>query len=99
MSTFDQAFENCQLRHTGQYTGDNKKIYQVVPSGQHLSKNKQQLVDIKTMAKPYLKNAFLKIWNNEAIEMEDIFNTPSCEEYQLLEAYFTFDIRQKLQNL
>jgi hypothetical protein len=99
LDNFKDLFDQLGLQHTGKYTSDNHKIWTYVPSVQHLSKTKGQLVDIKTMPKPYLRNAFLKLWNNVPFEFEDILDNPTCEEYNLLQAFFTFDIRQKLNSL
>jgi len=99
LSNFKELFDQLGLQHTGKYTSDNHKIWKYVPTGKHLSKNKGQLVDIKDMAKPYLRNAFLKLWNNNPHDFDIILDDPNCEEHKLLQAFFTFDIRQKLNQI
>ena len=96
LTDFKMLFNQLGLQHTGEYTADNHKIWLAVPVGKHLSKTKGSLVDISGMAKPYLKNAFLKLWTGTALDMDVILNQPNCEEYKLLQAFFTYDVRKSL---
>lgn len=98
-ANFAQVFDSLGLIHTGLWTNDNHKIWTRVPAGKHFSKSKQTAVDISTMNKKYLYNAFMKLWKNNPLDMDDILNNPNCEEYRLLQAYITFDIRQFLAKL
>lgn len=99
LDNFKDLFNQLGLQHTGKYTSDNHKIWTYVPSGKHLSKSKGELVDIKTMPKPYLKNAFLKAWDDGADDIDEILDDPKSEQFKLLQAYFTYDIRQSLNSL
>ncbi len=93
---FKDAFKSINLVHTGKYTIDNHKIYKLIPITQHLSQTKQQVVDINKMPKKYLLNAINKIIGNKTFEQ---FVNTGAEEVRLLEAYFTYDLRQKLAQL
>lgn len=97
ISNFLEVFDEMNFVHTGGYTSDNHKVYVLVNSGAHFSKSKGQQVPIRDMAKPYLKNAIVK--NATIVEMEDILDDPDGELYQMLFAYFTFEIRNTINKL
>jgi len=99
LSNFNAVFELLNFQATGNYTSDNHKIYKFVPTGKHLSTTKDQMIEIKDMAKPYLKNAFIKTWYSSKDSMEDVLNKPESEHYRLLQAFFTFDIRQVINKI
>jgi len=97
LDNFKELFNQLNLQHNGKYTSDNHKIWTVVPAGKHLSKTKGELVDIKDMPKPYLRNAIIKSWGNT--DIKDVLDTPQSELYKELQAFFTYDIRQKLNQI
>ena len=99
LSNFNAVFELLNFQPTGNYTADNHKIYKFVPTGKHLSTTKDQIIEIKDMAKPYLKNAFVEAWTQSDNTLEDVLNKPDSEEYRLLQAFFTFDIRQVINKI
>lgn len=95
--SFNELFSQLNLQHTGQYTGDNKKIWAIVPTGKHLSKNKGTLVAIKDMPKPYLRNAIAKyVADNGQPDMHYILGQEKSEFYKLLQAFFTFELRNSI---
>lgn len=94
ISNFSEVFDEMNFVHTGSYTSDNHKVYVLVNSGAHFSKSKGQQVPIREMAKPYLRNAILK--NIENTDLEDVLLDPDGELYQMLFAYFTFEIRARI---
>lgn len=96
ISNFSEVFDEMNFVHTGSYTSDNHKVYVLVNSGAHFSKSKGQQVPIREMAKPYLRNAILK--NIENTDLEDVLLDPDGELYQMLFAYFTFEIRAAINN-
>lgn len=97
LGKFKELFDQLGLQHTGKYTSDNHKIWVKVPVGKHLSKNKKQLVDIKDMPKPYLKNAIAKYVAEYGIpDMHYILSKPDSELYKLLAAFFTHEIRNSI---
>jgi len=91
ISNFSEVFDEMNFVHTGGYTSDNHKIYVLVNSGAHFSQSKKAQVPIREMAKPYLKNAIIKNFNN--VNIEDVLDDPDGELYQMLFAYFTSEIR------
>jgi hypothetical protein len=94
LDNFSQLFDQLQLTHNGRYTSDNHKIWVRVPIGKHLSKSKQQIVAIKDMPKPYLRNAICKyVADNGIPDMYTLLTEENRELYKLLKAYFTFEIR------
>ena len=94
LQDFEQVFKQVGLKHTGKYTGDNKKIWAVVPTGKHLSKGKGTLVAIKDMPKPYLRNALAKyVADYGQPDMHYILGQQDSEFYKLLQAFFTWEIR------
>lgn len=97
LDNFKEVFNQLGLQFSGKYTSDNHKIWRQVPVGKHLSKNKGTLVDIKSMAKPYLKNAIAKyIAENGTPDMHYILGQPNSEFYKLLQAFFTYEIRNSI---
>ena len=96
ISNFSEVFDEMNFVHTGSYTSDNHKVYVLVNSGAHFSKSKGQQVPIREMAKPYLRNAILK--NIENTDLEDVLLDPDGELYQMLFAYFTFEIRARIND-
>ena len=48
------------------------------------------------MAKPYLKNAIVKNFNGA--DIEEVLDDPNDELYQMLFAYFTFEIRARIND-
>lgn len=99
LNTWSEVFDEMDFTPTGAYTSDNHKIYTLRKSGEHFSKSKYSTVTIKDMAKPYLRNAFLKAWQATPLDMDEILLDQDSEIYQLLEAYMTYDMRQKIKNL
>lgn len=97
ISNFSEVFDEMNFVHTGGYTSDNHKIYVLVDSGAHFSKSKGQQIPIREMAKPYLKNAIVKNFNN--VDIEDVLDDPDGELYQMLFAHFTFEIRDTINKL
>lgn len=93
---FADVFENSDLDWTGQYNSENHKIYTTVQVGQHYSQSKGVVVDIKTMHPNHIYNTIKKKYNS--LDLEDCFDSKT-EIYQLLKAYFTYDIRQKASKL
>jgi hypothetical protein len=94
LDNFNQLFDQLQLTHNGRYTSDNHKIWVRVPIGKHLSKSKQQIVAIKDMPKPYLRNAICKyVADNGTPDMHTLLTEENKELYKLLKAYFTFEMR------
>lgn len=94
LQDFEEVFKQAGLKHTGKYTGDNKKIWAVVPTGKHFSKGKGNLVAIKDMPKPYLRNAIAKyVADYGQPDMHYILGQQDSEFYKLLQAYFTWEIR------
>lgn len=91
--------EKYNLVWNGNYTSDNHKIYIYVAPGKHLSKTKHEIVDIKQMPKPYLRNAIMKIVHEDYDSIEHAFNNPQSELNKLLSAYYTYDIRQQVNNI
>lgn len=97
LDNFKELFNQLGLQHNGRYTKDNHKIWTRVPVGKHLSKNKGSLVAIKDMPKPYLVNAICKhIADNGQPDMHTILKDSSRELHKLLQAYFTFEIRNSI---
>jgi len=90
LGNFKEVFDSLGLKHNDRYTSDNHKIWYVEKSGQHYSKSKNKSVAIKTMAKPHLKNALCKT----NYKIQDILDNPLSEQYEMLEAYFLYDIRK-----
>jgi hypothetical protein len=91
---FKELFSQLGLQHNGKYTADNHKIWIKVPVGKHLSKSKQQIVAIKDMPKPYLRNAICRtVADNGMPDMYTLLTEENRELYKLLKAYFTFEIR------
>lgn len=97
LTNFKSVFNTVGLVHNGQYTTDNHKIYNLVGSGQHLSKTKNQVVDIRKMHKSHILNCLKKYEGKH--NFDDIIADPSQEIYQLMEAYFTYDMREILEDL
>jgi len=95
MGDFKVVFDSLGLKHSGTYTPDNHKIWYLEKSGLHFSKSKQRAMEISTMAKPHLKNAICKASG----QIKDILDRETSELYQMLQAYFTFDLRKKLKDL
>ena len=97
LGNFKELFAQLNLQHSGKYTADNKKIWVYVPTGKHLSKGKQSLVSIKDMPKPYLRNAIAKyVADNGQPDMHYILGQPTSEFYKLLQAFFTWEIRNAI---
>ena len=97
LGNFKELFNQLGLQHNGKYTADNHKIWVSVPAGKHLSKSKQQLVAIKDMPKPYLLNAICKyVTENGQPDMHSMLTDQKRELYKLLQAYFTFEIRNSI---
>jgi len=97
LGNFKELFNQLGLQHNGKYTADNHKIWVSVPVGKHLSKNKGTLVAIKDMPKPYLLNAICKhVMDNGQPDMHTILTDPTRELHKLLQAYFTFDVRNSI---
>lgn len=94
ISKFGDVFGKLNFIETGAYTLDNHKIYRFVAPGKHLSNTKGKEVDIKDMPKRYLVNAILDGYSSSKIE--NIFEGEN-ELYQMLKAYFTYDVRQQLK--
>lgn len=96
VNNFKVVFDSLGLNHNNCYTSDNHKIWIKKDASQHFSKSKQRIIEIGSMAKPYLKNAISK--SNDKVR--DIIQADNRSElYNLLEAYFTFDLRKKLKDL
>lgn len=97
LDNFSQLFDQLQLTHNGRYTSDNHKIWVRVPIGKHLSKSKQQIVAIKDMPKPYLRNAICKyVAYNGIPDMHTLLTEDNRELYKLLKAFFLFDVRNSI---
>jgi len=97
LDNFKELFNQLGLQFSGKYTSDNHKIWIRVPAGKHLSKNKGTLVNIKDMAKPYLRNTIAKyIAENGTPDMHYILGQPNSEFYKLLQAFFTYEIRNSI---
>lgn len=97
LGNFKELFNQLGLQHNGLYTTDNHKIWVKVPTGKHLSKSKQQVVAIKDMPKPYLRNAICKhVADNGQPDMHTLLTDSSRELHKLLQAYFTFEIRNSI---
>ena len=96
ISNFSEVFDKMNFVHTGGYTSDNHKVYVLVNSGAHFSQSKKQQVPIREMAKPYLKNAIVKNFNGA--DIEEVLDDPNDELYQMLFAYFTFEIRARIND-
>ena len=101
LDNFKDLFKQLNLQHDGKtYNAENHKIWTYVPQGQHLSKTKGTLVDIKTMPKPYLLNAICKevsLYDGE--DVAELIKLKDSELSNLLRAYFTYDLRQTLNSL
>jgi len=97
LDEFEKVFKECNFVHSGEYTGDNKKIWVPVESGKHFSKSKKAVVDIKTMPKKYLMNTIAKyVMGNGQAHINEILRSPTSEIYKLLYAFFTYDIRNNI---
>lgn len=96
LTNFKSVFNTVGLVHNGQYTTDNHKIYNLVNPGQHLSKTKNQVIDIRKMHKSHILNCLKKY---ERVMFDEVIADTNSEIYQLLEAYFTYDLREILEDL
>lgn len=97
LGNFKELFSQLGLQHNGKYTNDNHKIWTKVPVGKHLSKTKGSLVAIKDMPKPYLVNAICKyVADNGQPDMHSMLTDNRRELHKLLQAYFTFEIRNSI---
>lgn len=97
LNNLSDLFTQLNLQHTGKYTTDNHRIWVRVPAGKHLSKTKNQVIPIKDMPKPYLKNAIVKyIFDNGAPDIWNILTDSKTELHKMLQAYFTWEIRNSI---
>lgn len=100
LGNFQELFNELSLQHLkGSYTSDNHKIWTRVPKGKHLSQSKGQLVDISTMAKPYLKNTILRRVADYGLDLYSALTDESTEMHKLLKAYFTYNLRQEVNKI
>lgn len=98
LDDFKQVFDSMNFVHTGKYTVDNHKIYKLVDDGQHLSQTKGEVMDINTMNKNHIFNTLLKNFKN--VTVEELMTTVNyTETYNLLKAYFLWDIRRLLNKM
>lgn len=93
---FDTVFDNSDLDWTGAYNSENHKLYVRRTPGKHFSQTKGTLVDIKQMHPKHIYNTLKKKYSG--FELEDCFDK-NHEVYQLLEAYFTYNLREKISKL
>jgi len=84
------------LKDTGRYTSENHKIYAFLGIDEHYSETDQKVVKIKDMHPNYIYNLIKKRYGQ--LDLEDCFKRNS-EIYQLLKAYFTYDIRARLKDI
>lgn len=96
LDDFKSVFSSMNFVHTGKYTSDNHKIYKLVDDGQHLSQTKGAVVNIKDMNKNHILNTLNKQYRNAYLG--DILDRTG-EAYDLLKAFFTYDVRQVLNKL
>lgn len=97
LTNFGELFNQLNLQPNGKYTADNHKIWVKVPVGKHLSKSKNTLVNIKDMPKKYLLNAICKyVHDNGQPDMHSMLTDTSRELHKLLQAYFTYEIRNSI---
>lgn len=100
LGNFQELFDELGLQHLkNSYTSDNHKIWTRVPKGKHLSQSKGQLVDISTMAKPYLKNTILRREADYGLDLHSALTDESTEMHKLLKAYFTYNLRQEVNKI
>lgn len=95
-SDFESHFDESDLRPTGKHNSENHNIYVRVGSGQHYSKTKDSVISTSLMHKNHIENALKK--NYSTIKVED-FLDPNTRLYDLLQAYFTWDLRQRIKGL
>lgn len=93
---FESVFAKSDLQPSGSWNKENHIIYVEITPGNHLSKSTGQIIPIKTMHKNHVANALLK-YHSDANMSECL--DPNTKVYELLEAYFTYDVKQKLNNL
>lgn len=93
---FESVFAKSDLQPSGSWNKENHIIYVEITPGNHLSKSTGQIIPIKTMHKNHVANALLKYHSNA--NMSECLD-PNTKVYELLEAYFTYDVKQKLNNL
>lgn len=96
LDDFKQVFDSMNFVHTGKYTVDNHKIYKLVDDGQHLSQTKGTVMNIKDMNKNHILNTLNKQYRN--VYLGDILDRTG-EAYDLLKAFFTYDVRQVLNKM
>lgn len=88
---FKDVFNSMNFTHTGKYTSDNHKIYKLIDTTQHLSQTKGEVMDINDMNKNHISNTLTKKYSNVTIDY--ILNNPTSEVFNLLKAFFTYNIR------
>ena len=93
-SDFDHYFSKLGFEFTGQYNTENHKLYRVRKPGTHFSETSEEVVEIGNMHPNHIYNTILKKYSN--ILVKDCF-TRSSEIYQLLKAYFLYDIKESVK--
>lgn len=91
LDDFKDVFNSMNFTHTGKYTSDNHKIYKLIDTTQHLSQTKGEVMDINDMNKNHISNTLAKKYSNVTVDY--ILANPTSEVFNLLKAYFTYNIR------
>ncbi len=96
--SFKLLFDLTDVVPNGERTGDNKKYY-VVEKG-HFSTTIQKNIDVLDMHPQHLKNAInkkLRPYNN--VDIRNVLNNEDPKLLNMLSAYFTYNLRQKIKEL
>lgn len=89
--SFNEAFKRCNFVRAGDKSG--LKLYMVSKDGQHFSVNANKYVEIKDMTKPHILNTLVK----KNLRLSEVLKSPDSEAFQLLNAFFTHDLRSMLK--
>ena len=93
---FDYHFNKGNFEPNGEYNKENHKYYRVRRNGEHFSITEQETVEIHKMHPNYIYNIIQKKYPNTLLI--DCFNR-SSEVFQLLKAYFLYDIRKFFKDI
>jgi hypothetical protein len=91
---FNHYFIKLGFEFSGEYNKENHKLYRIRKDGTHFSKTEQDFVAIDKMHPTHIFNLIQQKYPNTLVK--DCF-TRSSEIYQLLKAYFLYNIRETVK--
>lgn len=98
LDSFQLLFDLTDVVPNGERTGDNKKYY-VLEKG-HFSTTTKKNVDVLDMHPQHIRNAINKrLLPHKNVDIRDVLNNEDPKLLNMLSAYFTYNLRQKIKEL